>query len=63
MQPPRIHTAREKSMERIEELLEELVLDTVATALSHLINRNQILPSGAGNKTCHNPNCPYDIKF
>lgn len=62
-----MHSATEtsppKKIEHIEELLEQLVIDTVAAALSNLIDRN--LQKGSTIRTCHNPNCPYsyDIKF
>jgi hypothetical protein len=58
-----IEMTHQKKIEWIEELLEQLVIDTIAVALSNIIDRN--LQKGSTIGTCHNSNCPYsyDIKF
>jgi hypothetical protein len=60
---PAIEMSHPKKIEHIEAMLEQLVIDTVAAALSNLIKRN--LQKRSTIRTCHNPNCPYssDIKF
>jgi hypothetical protein len=60
---PAIKMSHPKKIEDIEELLEQLVIDTVVVALNNLIERN--LQKGSTIRTCHAPNCPYsyDIKF
>ena len=62
---PAIKTTHQKKIERIEELFEQLVIDTVTAALINLIDRYKNLPKPTTTRTCHNPNCSYsdDIQF
>jgi len=65
MNTPQVEQALEERMDRIGELLEELVLDAVIGVLNKVTERNQVFASQYRQWNCYKTGCRHrdDIPF
>lgn len=65
MPSPQAEQAIEEKMDRIEEILEEFVLDAIISVLIKVCDRNQLFANLHRRKTCYRTDCYQrdDIPF